>query len=330
MASFEKGGLSVGSLSAFNHALLQKWRWRFVIDTTSLWVSLIKSIHGDQRGFNNNSRCYNKGAWAKIVDAIRHMNDMLIIPWETLVRKVGNGSSIKFWVDEWVDNQPLKDRFNRLFYLESNKNCMINERWVDGSWRWEWRRQIRGGRGQEQLQQLLDLLQNMHLSNDMDKFSWSLDPSDDFLLSSTRAHIDDNTLSSGILATRWSNYIPRKVNIFIWRLVLDKLPTRHNLSIRGLELESLICPICHRSVETTSHRFIGCMPPGSRGGRAKAGFTSSCKCLPSGEKVVVIKAANCFDATSLEIFSDMAAMDSSMEGGSRFGGMIRVNESTNS
>ncbi|GJV54813.1 zinc finger, CCHC-type containing protein [Tanacetum coccineum] len=35
------------------------------------------------------------------------------------------------------------------------------------------------------------------------------------------------------------------------------------------------------------------------------------------------------DATSLEIFSDMAAMDSSVEGGSRFGGMVRVNESTN-
>ena len=35
------------------------------------------------------------------------------------------------------------------------------------------------------------------------------------------------------------------------------------------------------------------------------------------------------DATSLDIFSDKAAMDSSMEGGSRFGGMVRVNESTN-
>ncbi|GKA39750.1 hypothetical protein Tco_0732301 [Tanacetum coccineum] len=141
------------------------------------------------------------GAWAKIVGVIRHMNDTLIIPWETLVRK----------------------------------NCMINERYVGGSLRKECRRQIRGGREQEQLQQLLDLLQNLQLSDDTDSFSWSLDSSGDFLVSSTRAHINVNTLSFGILATRWSNYISHKVNIFIWRLVLDKLPTRHNLSLRCLE-----------------------------------------------------------------------------------------------
>nr|GFC88799.1 RNA-directed DNA polymerase, eukaryota, reverse transcriptase zinc-binding domain protein [Tanacetum cinerariifolium] len=35
------------------------------------------------------------------------------------------------------------------------------------------------------------------------------------------------------------------------------------------------------------------------------------------------------DAVNLEMFSDMAAMDSSVEGGSRLGGMVRVNESTN-
>nr|GEV43230.1 hypothetical protein [Tanacetum cinerariifolium] len=103
---------------------------------------------------------------AKFVGAICHMNDTLIIPWETLVRKVGNGSNVKFWLDEWVDNQSLKDRFNRLFYLESNKNCMINKCYLDGSWRKEWQRQIRGEREQEQLQQLLDLLQKLQLSDD--------------------------------------------------------------------------------------------------------------------------------------------------------------------
>ncbi|GJV24561.1 putative RNA-directed DNA polymerase, eukaryota, reverse transcriptase zinc-binding domain protein [Tanacetum coccineum] len=86
------------------------------------------------------------GAWAKIVGVIHHMNDTLIIPWETFVQTVGNGSNVKFWLDEWVDNQPLKDR----------KEC---------------RRQIRGGREQEQLQQLLDLLQNLQLSDDTDSFS---------------------------------------------------------------------------------------------------------------------------------------------------------------
>nr|GEY76300.1 hypothetical protein [Tanacetum cinerariifolium] len=38
LASFDKGGLGVGSLSAFNKALLLKWRWRLFNFPNSLWV----------------------------------------------------------------------------------------------------------------------------------------------------------------------------------------------------------------------------------------------------------------------------------------------------
>nr|GEV08318.1 reverse transcriptase domain, reverse transcriptase zinc-binding domain protein [Tanacetum cinerariifolium] len=38
LASFDKGGLGVGSLSAFNKTLLLKWRWRLFNFSNSLWV----------------------------------------------------------------------------------------------------------------------------------------------------------------------------------------------------------------------------------------------------------------------------------------------------
>nr|GEY74928.1 BTB/POZ fold [Tanacetum cinerariifolium] len=38
--SFDKGGLGVGSISAFNKALLLKWRWRLFNFLNSLWVQL--------------------------------------------------------------------------------------------------------------------------------------------------------------------------------------------------------------------------------------------------------------------------------------------------
>nr|GEU57543.1 putative ribonuclease H-like domain-containing protein [Tanacetum cinerariifolium] len=41
LASFDKGGLGVGSLSAFNKALLLKWRWRLFNFLNSLWVQPI-------------------------------------------------------------------------------------------------------------------------------------------------------------------------------------------------------------------------------------------------------------------------------------------------
>ena len=46
LASYEKGGLNVGSLYAFNLALLQKWRWRFFTGGDCAWVRVICSIHG--------------------------------------------------------------------------------------------------------------------------------------------------------------------------------------------------------------------------------------------------------------------------------------------
>ncbi|GKC64656.1 hypothetical protein Tco_1097254, partial [Tanacetum coccineum] len=37
LASYEKGGLNIGSLKAFNLALFKKWRWRLVTNPDSLW-----------------------------------------------------------------------------------------------------------------------------------------------------------------------------------------------------------------------------------------------------------------------------------------------------
>nr|GFD18481.1 RNA-directed DNA polymerase, eukaryota [Tanacetum cinerariifolium] len=47
LASKEKGGLSVFSFYAFNRALTFKWIWQFRTHDSSLWSSVIKSIHGE-------------------------------------------------------------------------------------------------------------------------------------------------------------------------------------------------------------------------------------------------------------------------------------------
>nr|GEY69012.1 60S ribosomal protein L34 [Tanacetum cinerariifolium] len=36
---------------------------------------------------------------------------------------------------------------------------------------------------------------------------------------------------------------PVKVNILAWRIRLNKLPTRHNMSLRGLDIPSISCPM---------------------------------------------------------------------------------------
>nr|GEZ14765.1 protein kinase, ATP binding site-containing protein [Tanacetum cinerariifolium] len=51
---------------------------------------------------------------------------------------------------------------------------------------------------------------------------------------------------------------PNSVNILSWRIKLNNLPTRLNLSRRGLELQTILCPSCNLAVESTYHLFFRC------------------------------------------------------------------------
>ncbi|GJQ95487.1 RNA-directed DNA polymerase, eukaryota, reverse transcriptase zinc-binding domain protein [Tanacetum coccineum] len=42
------------------------------------------------------------------------------------------------------------------------------------------------------------------------------------------------------------------------KVKLDSLPTRFNLSRRGLDIQWILCPICGKAAETTSHIFFSC------------------------------------------------------------------------
>ncbi|PWA59535.1 reverse transcriptase zinc-binding domain-containing protein [Artemisia annua] len=48
----------------------------------------------------------------------------------------------------------------------------------------------------------------------------------------------------------WIPWVPIKVNLFIWKAAIDRLPTFSNLAIRGIALASTLCPICKMEEET--------------------------------------------------------------------------------
>ncbi|GJR46371.1 RNA-directed DNA polymerase, eukaryota [Tanacetum coccineum] len=59
-------------------------------------------------------------------------------------------------------------------------------------------------------------------------------------------------------STSWDIILSRKVNIFMWRLMLDWLPHRMNLSFRGIDIQSISCPSCNGNVESFNHIFFEC------------------------------------------------------------------------
>nr|GEX31593.1 RNA-directed DNA polymerase, eukaryota [Tanacetum cinerariifolium] len=77
-------------------------------------------------------------------------------------------------------------------------------------------------------------------------------------IGSVRKLLDDKRSPKVSSKTRWVKPIPIKVNVFEWKVGLNKLPTRLNLSMRGLEIGSISCPICGAHVESTSHLFFSC------------------------------------------------------------------------
>ncbi|GJV49231.1 RNA-directed DNA polymerase, eukaryota, reverse transcriptase zinc-binding domain protein [Tanacetum coccineum] len=255
--SLDKGGLGVGSIKAFNYSLLLKWRWRMLNCPSALWVHVLKSIHGDEAGFDIKG-CQTNGLWARIVGSIYHLHSSGYIPLNSFRFSVGDGSLVRFWKDTWLGDSPLCTRYNRLFRLARNKNCLISDRIANGSWSWDWSRPMFSGRTQTDFNNLLIDISSLDINVERDSPIFTLSTDNTFSVNVARNFLDDCLLPSSLPCTRWYKVLPRKVNIFMWRLFLDRLPHRLNLSSRGLDIESIMCPVCNGSVESNSHIFFSC------------------------------------------------------------------------
>ncbi|GKA15089.1 putative RNA-directed DNA polymerase, eukaryota, reverse transcriptase zinc-binding domain protein [Tanacetum coccineum] len=91
-----------------------------------------------------------------------------------------------------------------------------------------------------------------------DSWRWNLENDGIFTVHVTRSHIDACMLPSISPCTSWLKVLPRKVNVFIWHFIMDRLPTLLNLSLRGIEIPSIECPICNSGMESVEHIFFDC------------------------------------------------------------------------
>ncbi|GJX30972.1 RNA-directed DNA polymerase, eukaryota, reverse transcriptase zinc-binding domain protein [Tanacetum coccineum] len=265
LASPEFGGLGVGSLLAKNLALLGKWKWRFISEKDALWRKVICNFYGGDGGFSSSPTSLSgHGVWCDIVKVISNIERIDFSFKNSFNLKVSNGLSTSFWKDAWwPDGSRLMDAFPRLFALESFQDCKVSDRWVlsNGSWigNWAWRIPLRG-RATDDLASLLSRLNNFSLSLGEDKWVWNGDASGKFKVCNLSASIQVKLLADCHLGQHhtWNRLIPRKVNICVWRASLNRLPTRPNLVLRRISLDSVLCPFCDSVEETLDHCLISC------------------------------------------------------------------------
>nr|GEW30647.1 RNA-directed DNA polymerase, eukaryota [Tanacetum cinerariifolium] len=77
--------------------------------------------------------------------------------------------------------------------------------------------------------------------------------SSEFTIMWVRKLIEEFMLPEVSSKMRWIKVVPIKVNVHAWKVKLGGLPTRLNISRRGIDIESILCPMCGKAVESTSH-----------------------------------------------------------------------------
>nr|GEU96978.1 RNA-directed DNA polymerase, eukaryota, reverse transcriptase zinc-binding domain protein [Tanacetum cinerariifolium] len=241
LSSKDKGGLGFSSLYALNRGLLFKWIWRFYTQDKSLWVRVIKAMHGDKGKIDAEVKTGSRSCWLNIVHEAKILTQKGITLRDFMRMKLGNGENTSFWKDCWIEGDSLRNRFPLLYTLESCKWITVGEKMRQPSLEFS---NTRGAVEQEQLGDLVTLMHDVSLSPMADRWTWALENSGEFTVSSVRKHIDDKLIPGVGSKTRWIKYVPIKVNVNAWKVKLDVFPTRFNVSRRGIHIDSIMCAVC--------------------------------------------------------------------------------------
>ncbi|GJT47399.1 RNA-directed DNA polymerase, eukaryota, reverse transcriptase zinc-binding domain protein [Tanacetum coccineum] len=205
------------------------------ISVVNIARRVIKAIHGVDGKIGKNIKSMYSSVCLDIVHEAEKLKVHGIDLVSCIHKRLGNGANTSFWEDIWRGDVEFKK------FLDSS-----------------FRRAPRGHVEQLQLAAMLVNLEGVSLVNMRDRWRWSLEGSREFSVASVRKLIDDKTLPEVSVKSRWVKVVPIKVNIHAWKVRLDCLPTRLNISRRCLDIDSILCPLCENALESTRHIFFTC------------------------------------------------------------------------
>ncbi|KAF5759234.1 putative reverse transcriptase zinc-binding domain-containing protein [Helianthus annuus] len=253
------GGLGLHNLKEVNLALLTKWGWRFKTEKDNLWVKVVGAIHsgGSAWDFLPIRKSLGGGVWRNIVSLL---NKPIVdnTPIRNFFRGiVGSGENILFWLDPWLFDIPLKDKYPDLFRLEMVKNCSVSDR-ISGDGLWLWKHDVDTDSEKKDWADLSSALGSVACSSRPDRWAWVGAGSESFSVAAVKKLIDGSKDFSSRYVMEWCSWVPIKCNIFMWRAELDRIPTVEALSRRGVSVEDHGCSFCDDGLDSVSHMFTAC------------------------------------------------------------------------
>ncbi|XP_021974618.1 uncharacterized protein LOC110869693 [Helianthus annuus] len=105
---------------------------------------------------------------------------------------------------------------------------------------------------------LIDRLDLIQLSDNKDKWSWLGGDCSEFSVKTVKEFLNSGKDFSEKYVFSWSKWVPKKINIFIWRAILDRLPTLTSLKARNCYSGDLSCCMCEDGEESVTHLLCSC------------------------------------------------------------------------
>lgn len=220
-------------------------------------MQIIDSIHGKIDTFDDKITVKGGSMWKRIVRQWEELREDRLDPRQLMKRCIGNGKDTRFWKDRWAGDKPLGQLFPRAFNFDPIKNASVHDRITNGGLSRFRSDFIREGRAKEEFNEVLSIISAVTLKDKKDTWSCPGGPKKVFTVAWLRHKIGEKNQSK-TAKNRWSKWIPKKINILIWRTCRDRLAVKNNLAkIQAIAINT-ICDVCKADSETVIHAFFDC------------------------------------------------------------------------
>ncbi|KAE8768434.1 hypothetical protein D1007_60080 [Hordeum vulgare] len=243
----DRGGFGIPASRRMNVALMLRWVWRILQGDGGLWLQLIEAKYLRGRPLLACSLSSGSQFW-KSIQGIK--DDIRL----GLRLSVVIGSGTHFWLDPWLDGDPLGFQFPRLFAICDDPAVLIIAAAFEDRWHFAFRRSL--GPAEAREWESLKAVVPLPTSSANDSASWSLSPSGQFSVSSAYVALCRVPVLPW-LSPHWKAPLPLKIKIFVWQLLHDRLPSGTEVLKRHGPGNGT-CPLCHVP-ETGTHILFSCV-----------------------------------------------------------------------
>ncbi|XP_071703987.1 uncharacterized protein [Rutidosis leptorrhynchoides] len=156
--------------------------------------------------------------------------------------------------------------YSRLFRCNQNPSAKVSERagW-DGSkcvGAWSWKCTLRG-RTKAEFEDLSRLLNTVIITPGKDdSWRWMIDGNcNNSFATSVLSNLIRGKLFppfSNLVLTQRNKMVSKKIEVFVWRAKRKRLPVLSELDKRGIDLHTVLCPLCNNDIETVDHSLLSC------------------------------------------------------------------------